>query len=303
MPGDMPGEMDDVRGPSAPAPFRRARRQTHRSESGVQREGHATCDPAKMPARGPLHSAAFAAVFITVSAAATGCGNGSGDEGKSGTASPATPPTASGTASGTASASASPSAKPTKQKFQSQVKKVTAGDLKYSWHQGCPVSPSGLRMIQMTYWGMDGKPHDNGQLVVNAKVTGDLVKVFRKLYDMHYPIRRMESVDKYKGSDFASIEAGNTSAFNCRNATGSSSFSQHAYGLAVDLNTCENPYVYADGHVAHKDCKKFANRKSKAPGVIHAGDRVVKAFDSIGWGWGGEWNGARDYQHFSSNGR
>jgi D-alanyl-D-alanine carboxypeptidase len=250
-----------------------------------------------MPARGPLRSAAFAAVFITVSAAATGCGNGSDHEGKSGTATPATPPTASGTGS------ASPSAKPTNQKFDAQIKKVTAGDLRYSWHKGCPVAPSGLRMIQMTYWGMDHRPHDGGQLVVNAKATGDLVKVFRKLYDMRYPIRRMEPVEKYKGSDFASIEADNTSAFNCRNATGSSSFSQHAYGLAVDLNTCENPYVYADGHVAHKDCTKYANRKIKAPGVIHAGDRVVKTFASIGWGWGGEWSGARDYQHFSSNGR
>jgi hypothetical protein len=297
MPGDMPGEVDDVRGPFAPAPFRRTRRQTHRSESEVQREGHATCDPAKMPARGPLRSAAFAAVFITVSAAATGCGNGSDDGGKSGTATPATPPTATGTGSAT------PSAKPTNQKFQAQITKVTAGDLKYSWHRGCPVAPSGLRMIQMTYWGMDHKPHDNGQLVVNAKAADDLVTVFRKLYNMRYPIQRMEPVDKYKGSDFASIEAGNTSAFNCRNATGSSSFSQHAFGLAVDLNTCQNPYVYADGHVAHKNCAKYANRKNRDPGVIHAGDRVVKAFASIGWGWGGEWSGARDYQHFSSNGR
>jgi hypothetical protein len=251
-----------------------------------------------MPARGPLRSAALAAVFIAVSAAATGCGNGSDDGGGSGTT-PATPPTATGTGS----APATPSAKPTNQKFQAKIVKVTAADLKYSWHRGCPVAPSGLRRIDMTYWGMDDKPHDNGQLVVNAKAADDLVTVFRKLYTMRYPIRRMEPVDKYKGSDFESIEADNTSAFNCRNATGSSSFSQHAFGLAVDINTCENPYVYADGHVAHKQCKKFADRSIKAPGVIHAGDRVVKAFASIGWGWGGEWSGARDYQHFSSNGR
>jgi hypothetical protein len=120
---------------------------------------------------------------------------------------------------------------------------------------------------------------------------------------MRYPIERMEPVDKYGGSDFDSIEANNTSAFNCRNATGSSSFSQHAYGLAVDINPCQNPYVYANGRIAHKDCTKYKNRDLDAPGLIHAGDKVVKAFASIGWGWGGEWSGAKDYQHFSASGR
>jgi hypothetical protein len=225
--------------------------------------------------------------------AAAGCGRGSDDD-KGTPAPPATPPTASAPA---------PSATPTKQGFQAAVKKVTAGDLKHSWRRGCPVSPSGLRMIEMTYWGMDDKPHTGGRLVVNAKAADDLVKVFRKLYAMRYPIKRMEPVDKYRGSDFDSIEADNTSAFNCRQATGSSSFSQHAYGLAVDINPCENPYVYADGRTAHKDCVKYKNRKNDDPGVIHAGDKVVKAFAAIGWGWGGEWSGTKDYQHFSSSGR
>jgi hypothetical protein len=248
-----------------------------------------------MPGRRATGTAAFAALLV-VPIAAAGCGRGSDDKGSS--APPATPPTAS-----SAPPSGTPSPKPTKQGFQSEIKKVTAGDLKYSWRKGCPVSPSGLRMIEMTYWGMDGKPHTGGRLVVNAKAAGDLVKVFKKLYAMKYPIKRMEPVDKYKGSDFDSIEAGNTSAFNCRQATGSSSFSQHAYGLAVDLNTCENPYVYGNGRVAHKHCVKYKNRENDDPGVIHAGDKVVKAFASIGWGWGGEWSGAKDYQHFSSSGR
>ncbi|WP_433475701.1 M15 family metallopeptidase [Spirillospora sp. CA-142024] len=250
-----------------------------------------------MPGRGAHRTATFLAMLVAVPIVAAGCGRGSDDTGES--PPPATPPTAP-SASPTPS---KPSATPTKQGFEADIKKVTAGDLKHSWRRGCPVAPSGLRMIEMTYWGMDDKPHTDGQLVVNAKAAGDLVKVFRKLYAMRYPIERMEPVDKYKGSDFASIEANNTSAFNCRNATGSSSFSQHAFGLAVDINTCQNPYVYADGHVAHKRCVKYRNRKNDDPGVIHAGDKVVKAFASIGWGWGGTWSGARDYQHFSASGR
>jgi hypothetical protein len=174
--------------------------------------------------------------------------------------------------------------------------------VRYSWHPGCPVAPSGLRLITMTYRGFDHRVH-TGRLVVNAAVTGKLILVFRKLFAMRYPIRRMVPVDAYHGSDFASIQADNTSAFNCRDATGSSSWSEHAYGLAVDLDPCENPYVDADGYEAHKHCRKYVDRSLHDPGVVHAGDKVVRAFASVGWGWGGTWQGARDYQHFSANGR
>lgn len=243
-----------------------------------------------MPGRRAIRSAAAIAALVTATSIATGCGRGSDEPTPA-----ATPPTAPETA-------ASPTA-PADRGFQSEIKKVTAGDLRHSWREGCPVAPSGLRMIEMTYWGMDDKPHTGGRLVVNAKAAEELVTVFRKLYEMRYPIERMEPVDKYKGSDFQSIEANNTSAFNCRRATGSSSFSQHAYGLAVDINPCQNPYVYADGHIAHEQCAEYKDRDKDAPGMIHAGDKVVDAFDSIGWGWGGEWSGAKDYQHFSSTGR
>ncbi|GAA4238827.1 M15 family metallopeptidase [Actinomadura meridiana] len=243
-----------------------------------------------MPGRWPIRTAAFLAALITAAPAAAACGGSDDDDG---TASPAPTSSASESPSG-------PTAAPT---FEAEITKVGAGDLKYSWRKGCPVPPSGLRLIKMPYWGMDDRAHEDGQLIVNAKEAKDVASVFEKLYDMRYPIKRMEPVDKYKASDFESIEADNTSAFNCRPAEGSTAFSQHAYGLAIDINPCENPYVYADGHTAHADCKKYKNRKNDDPGVIHADDKVVKAFASIGWGWGGEWNGAKDYQHFSKSGR
>ena len=144
--------------------------------------------------------------------------------------------------------------------FTAKVSRIQhRSQVKYSWHPGCPVAPSGLRMVTMTYRGFDHKVH-TGQLVVNAQVTSKLILVFRKLFAMRYPIREMVPVDVYHGSDFASIQADNTSAFNCRNATGSSTWSEHAYGLAVDLNPCENPYVAADGYEAHKRCRQFTDR-------------------------------------------
>ena len=188
------------------------------------------------------------------------------------------------------------------QVFTAKVTRIQRAQVRYSWHRGCPVTPSDLRLITMTYRGFDHQVH-TGRLVVNAAVTGKMIVVFRKLFEMRYPIRRMVPVDAYHGSDYASIEADNTSSFNCRNATGSSSWSEHAYGLAVDLNLCENPYVAADGSEAHPRCRKFVDRGLQGPGIIHAGDQVVLAFASVGWGWGGTWQRARDYQHFSANGR
>ncbi len=146
------------------------------------------------------------------------------------------------------------------QAFTAKVSRIRhRSEVRYSWHPGCPVAPSGLRLITMTYRGFDHKVR-TGRLVVNAAVTGKLILVFRKLFAMRYPIRKMVPVDAYHGSDFASIQADNTSAFNCRDATGSSSWSEHAYGLAVDLDPCENPYVYADGYEAHKRCRKYVDR-------------------------------------------
>ena len=170
-----------------------------------------------------------------------------------------------------------------------------------SWHPGCPVGPSGLRNVWLAYRGFDGNRHV-GQLIVNRSVAADIVRVFRKLYRARYPIRQMRPVDVYGGNDFRSIEHDNTSSFNCRNATGSSNWSQHAYGLAIDLNPLENPYV-SSGRTSHRGSVKYLNRSKRLKGMIHPGDVVVRAFESVGWSWGGYWTGSvQDLQHFSADG-
>ncbi|MEV5413597.1 M15 family metallopeptidase [Thermopolyspora sp. NPDC052614] len=185
--------------------------------------------------------------------------------------------------------------------FSAKIQKVDRADLSKSWRPGCPVSPAQLRMIVMTYWGFDGKQH-TGRLVVHESVAEEVASIFKKLYDQRYPIRRMEPVDKYDGDDYRSIDADNTSAFNCRPATGSTSWSKHSYGKAIDLNPRENPYIYADGTNSHRNADAFVKRPLKKPGVINPGDRVIKTFAAEGWEWGGYWSGAKDYQHFSKGG-
>ena len=117
------------------------------------------------------------------------------------------------------------------------------------------------------------------------------------------PIRRMVPVDAYGGSDFRSIEADNTSAFNCRFVDGTTRYSEHAYGRAIDVNPIENPYVTRGGTTSHPASRPYLRRTPFRPGMAVEGRALVRAFDAIGWGWGGRWSGAKDYQHFSASGR
>jgi D-alanyl-D-alanine carboxypeptidase len=171
-----------------------------------------------------------------------------------------------------------------------------------SWHPGCPVALGKLRYLRISYWGFDRRGH-LGEIVVNASVVHGLRRAFGALFAARFPIRRMRLVDRYGGSDYASIRADNTSAFNCRDATGSSTWSQHAYGLAIDVNPIENPYVYANGTTTHPASDPYLNRSNVRPGMAVPGGTLVRAFTAIGWGWGGRWPPPTDYQHFSVNGR
>jgi hypothetical protein len=170
-----------------------------------------------------------------------------------------------------------------------------------SWKRGDPVTFSQLRLIKVSYWGFDGKAH-TGSLVVNAQWAAKLCTVFQKLYEARFPIHRMNLIDDYGGSDRQSMNADNTSCYNGRYRGGSTDvWSMHAYGLAIDINPVENPWVYSSG-VSPDAGRAYTNRSLKTPGMVHAGDVVVKAFASIGWKWGGSWSSSKDYQHFSSNG-
>ena len=164
----------------------------------------------------------------------------------------------------------------------------------------CPVGLTDLRLLTMHYVGFDGRAH-TGQMVVHHRHARGLVGVFRELYELGFPIRRMQLIDAYGGDDNRSMAADNSSAYNCRMVAGKSTLSDHAHGAAVDINPVENPYVTADG-VLPAAGRRFVDvdrsLDADAPrGVIVADDVVVRAFARIGWKWGGVWSEA-DYQHF-----
>ena len=171
-----------------------------------------------------------------------------------------------------------------------------------SWRRGCPVGLAGLRYLRIRHWGFDGRAR-TGEMIVNADVVGDVRAVFGRLFAARFPIRRMRLVDDYGASDWHSIEADNTSAFNCRRATGSTRWSEHSYGRAIDVNPIENPYVFANGTTSHRASRPYLRRSPYRKGMAVRGGALVTAFKAAGWGWGGDWPSPRDYQHFSASGR
>ncbi|HEX6619352.1 MAG TPA: M15 family metallopeptidase [Solirubrobacteraceae bacterium] len=186
--------------------------------------------------------------------------------------------------------------------FVHSVARVSAADLPHSWHPGCPVGPSGLRRLSVRYWGFDRRAHI-GAMVVGTRAVAPLTGVFARLYARRFPIRRMRPVDAYGGSDERSLAADNTAAFNCRYAvaTGPKRWSAHAYGLAVDVNPVENPYLLG-GRVHPRAGRGYLDRSRVRPGMAVRGGPLVRAFASAGWAWGGRWRGSPDYQHFSATG-
>jgi hypothetical protein len=176
------------------------------------------------------------------------------------------------------------------------------------WHRGCPVPLSELRLLTVTYRGFDRRAH-TGQLVVNRHATRPLTGAFRQLYRLRFPIRHMRFADYYGPLRERPRDRDVTASFECREAVPSpctagqptGTWSMHAYGLAVDINPRENPYVGC-GQSHDPAARSYRDRSNRRRGMVNS--RVVRAFGAVGWGWGGAWSGnTKDYMHFSANGR
>jgi hypothetical protein len=178
-----------------------------------------------------------------------------------------------------------------------------------TWRRGCPVPISGLRLLRFNYVDLDGVI-ERGPMVVNATVAEDVLWVFGQLFHARFPIQQVglaREFDEAAYEEHPNSRRGVTASFNCRvvitpDGPGDT-FSQHSYGLAVDVNPLQNPFVGTDGYVHNRFARPFVDRSGDSPGMIHDGDVVVDAFAAIGWSWGGRWSGDKDYMHFSASGR
>ena len=193
---------------------------------------------------------------------------------------------------------------PTGERFEAVQRPVTpafARRTDLAWFPNCPVGLDELRLLELSFWGFDDRPH-TGRLVVNASVADDVASVFHDLWDARFPLEEVRLVTRADLDAPPTGDGNTTAAYACRPITGSAGWSAHAYGLAVDVNPFMNPYKNGD-LVLPELASAYLDRDWRRPGMIFADGPVVRAFDRVGWTWGGTFRSVLDLHHFSANGR
>jgi D-alanyl-D-alanine carboxypeptidase len=182
--------------------------------------------------------------------------------------------------------------------LNSVVSRTTAGDVATTYHPGCPVGPSRLRTVRMNYYGSDKKMH-RGVLIVRSDLTGEIRHAFGHSLQVRFPITRMKNPNAYGGNDPRQMAADNSSGFNCRKVVGNPyRMSPHSYGIAIDVNTRQNPYRDVTGKWWPANGRKYIDRTPRRLGMLNAKSTLVRTLGKDGFFWGGRWYPGRDYQHF-----
>ena len=170
-----------------------------------------------------------------------------------------------------------------------------------SYPVDCSVPLDDLRYLSLLYNDFNGDTQ-TGEMICNKTIAEDLLEIFYELYQNGYQIESIKLIDEYNGDDTASMLANNTSCFNYRVVEGTTRLSNHAKGLAIDLNPFYNPYITynKDGsiNISPEGSEAFADRSSSFPYKIDENDLAYKLFKEHGFTWGGNWNSVKDYQHF-----
>ena len=169
-----------------------------------------------------------------------------------------------------------------------------------TWTEGCPVPLDQLAYLNVSFIGFDGEFH-TGELIVHATVAKDIVGVFEQLHAARFPIEQLRVTTQEELDAPPTGDGNGSGAFGCRPAVGSGSWSQHAFGLAIDINPFHNPYVKGE-LVIPELASAYLDRDRALPGMVFSGDVVFEAFADIGWSWGGNWNTLKDWMHFSKSG-
>ncbi|PPK63949.1 M15 family metallopeptidase [Actinokineospora auranticolor] len=186
--------------------------------------------------------------------------------------------------------------------YRSTVAEVPDAVLNRStWQPSCPVTRADLRYLTMSFWGFDGRAH-TGEMIVNARVAADVTRVFGQLFAARFPLEEMRVTALSEMDLPPTGDGNNTGAFVCRPTRGATTWSAHAYGLAVDVNPFCNPYRKGS-LVLPELASSYVDRSNRRPGMVLPGEVVTRAFAGIGWAWGGTWTSPVDLQHFSATGK
>ena len=169
--------------------------------------------------------------------------------------------------------------------------------LNVSWKPNCPVSRDQLRVVNLEYIDFGGHVHV-GPLVVHQKIATQVISIFKTIRAYSFPIEKITTIEEFGGEDLRAQSANATTAFNCREVEGKPGvFSNHARGLAMDINPVLNPYKGPNGWEPQNG-RANVQRSPLKTGMLSSSGKVVKLFESLGWRWGGRWVNETDYQHF-----
>lgn len=172
-----------------------------------------------------------------------------------------------------------------------------------SYKEDCTISYEELRYVSVLYEDFAGRMR-SGEIICNRLIAQDLVEIFYKLYCGHYQIDKIRLIDEYGADDDLSCADNNTSCFNFRRIYGTDTWSRHAFGLAIDINPVQNPYVtYPDGkiRISPAGSEAYADRSLRLAHMITEDDLCYQLFSQHGFAWGGHWQSPKDYQHFQKD--
>lgn len=169
-----------------------------------------------------------------------------------------------------------------------------------SFKENDKVELNDLRLVEVRHYGFDDNIH-SGELIVHKKVAEEVCDIFEELLQAEFPIEKIRLIDEYGADDDLSMEDNNSSALCVRYITGTGNvFSNHSYGIAIDINPIQNPYVRGDT-VLPPEGEDYLDRSQNKKGMIRPGDACYTAFKSRGWTWGGDWRSLKDYMHFEKS--
>lgn len=163
-----------------------------------------------------------------------------------------------------------------------------------AYNDDCPVPLSKLNTVHIKYIDFKGNLK-NGEIIVFHAISSKVLELFKKLYEIQFPLESVKPIYYFNGNDDLSMDANNTTAFHCRPITGGKKLSKHSYGIAIDINPIQNPYIKGSIILPSKG-KSYINRSPFKKGML---ENVVDIFKTYGFSmWAGNWKTQKDYMHF-----
>lgn len=177
------------------------------------------------------------------------------------------------------------------------------------WNHSCPVTLEDLCVLKVSFYDFNKTVHHDGEIMVHHAAAESVIKIFKSLFDASFPIEKIKLINYYDGDDEKSMADNNTSAFNFRRIMNTNECSIHSYGLAIDLNPKQNPYLITKYEnkdtipVFPKEGINYINRINIREGMVeekyNKKQTVIELFKNNGFSvWGGSWNEPVDWHHF-----